>query len=98
MAKYKIDDLIVWSLNVFCRDHGMQWKVHAMGGKHVKVMIYDDNVNFITNVAGSSGDWRAGKNFVTGLKHDLRKAIERAATKVVVISTTVNKKEAQRCR
>lgn len=98
MAKYKIDDLIVRSLNVFCRDHGMQWKVHAMGGKHVKVMIYDDNINFITNVAGSSGDWRAGKNFITGLKRELREAIERAAARAATITIAVKPKEAQRCR
>ena len=76
MTVHKIDDLITKALDLFCRNHAMHWKVHGRGGKHVKVEVYDDEVKVITPVAGSSGDWRAAKNYTSGLKNKVIQARE----------------------
>ena len=81
--KFKIDPLINRELDLFCRETGMDWKVHARGSKHVKVMVYNDTIQIITTVAGSSGDsQRAGKNFKAGLKRLVFEATTREATRI----------------
>ena len=80
---HKIDPLIERELDLFCRETGMDWKVHAQGSKHVKVMVYSDTIQIITTVAGSSGDSRrAGKNFKAGLKRLVFEATAREAARI----------------
>lgn len=83
MTTYKIDPAITRALDLYCRDHAMDWKVHSRGGKHVRVEVFDDNVKVVTTVPGSSGDWRAGKNFTGGLKNKVIQARERLSQQVV---------------
>ena len=94
---HKIDPLIERELDLFCRETGMEWKFHAQGSKHVKVMVYNNTIQIITIVAGSSGDsQRAGKNFKAGLKRLVSEATAREAARIHAQQRTV--KESRRCR
>ena len=95
--KFKIDPLIKRELDLFCKEMGMEWKFHAQGSKHVKVMVYNNTIQIVTTVAGSSGDsQRAGKNFKTSLKRLVSEATTREVTRLHAQQKTV--KESRRCQ
>ena len=98
MTTYKIDPAITRALDLYCRDHAMDWKVHSRGSKHVKVMVYSDTIQIITTVAGSSGDsQRAGKNFKAGLKRLVFEATAREAARIHA-QQKPTAKEHKKCR
>ena len=79
----RIDSDIRGALESFCRKEGLQWEVARQGSKHLMIRISNKYVSIVTPVAGTGGDWRGNKNFISGLRKKIKEATDQLVARLV---------------